>query len=181
MRGRFAEIGEPRFRRLQAIIGGHHLKSCGGDSEAWEGVVAELSSGESDRKRRWLGPHAPRLAAEAVPHWALSADQAAPEPCSMRNAVVVSLNLDANAAAPHRAAAVQAGDRCLERQAQTSHGVIGVDPNRVPAVRIRIEGANHGFEGGIVRRGHVGVLGGSAATIAATRGDLGGGAALNAT
>ena len=68
----------------------------------------------------------------------------------MRDAVIIALNLDPNAAAPHRVAAVQSGDRRLKREPQVSHGVVGINRNRVAAVRMCVERAYHGFQGGIV-------------------------------
>jgi len=85
----------------------------------------------------------------------------------MRHAVVVSLHLDPNAATPHGVGPVQPRDRRLEREPQVPHGLLGVNRNRVAAVGMGVQRLYHGFHGGIVQRGHGGVLGGSAAMIVA--------------
>ena len=86
----------------------------------------------------------------------------------MRNAVVVSLDLDANASTPHGIAPVQASDCLLQGYPQAPDSLLGVDRNRVTTVWVRVERVYHGFHGGSVKCGHVGVSVGSAAMIVAT-------------
>lgn len=85
-----------------------------------------------------LGAHPPRLAAETVPRGPLSADQAAPEPGPMGNAVIIAFHLDPNAPTPHGVDPVQPFYRRIECKPQTSHGVLGINRNRVAAVRMRV-------------------------------------------
>ena len=115
-----------------------------------------------------LGPHASRLTAEAIAHRPLAAHQTAPQPCAMRDAIIITLDLDPNASAPHGVTPVQPFDRPLKRKPQTPHGILGVNRNGMAAVRMRVQCAHHGFHGGIVKRKHGAVSFGAAAMIVAT-------------
>ncbi len=86
----------------------------------------------------------------------------------MRDAIIITLDLDPNAAAPHGVTPVQPFDRPLKRKPQTPHGILGVNRNGMAAVRMRVQFAHHGFHGGIVKRKHGAASFGAAAMIVAT-------------
>lgn len=85
----------------------------------------------------------------------------------MWHAVIIALDLKSNAPTPHGVDPVQPFYRRLERKPQTSHGVLGIHRNRMATVRMRVKRLDHGFHGGIVKCGHIGVPVGSAAMIVA--------------
>ena len=86
----------------------------------------------------------------------------------MRDAIIITLDLDPNASAPHGVTPVQPFDRPLKRKPQASHGILGVNRNGMAAVRMRVQLAHHGFHGGIVKRRHSAVSFEAAAMIVAT-------------
>ena len=104
-------------------------------------------------RRRWgrggagLRAHPARLTAEAIAHRPLAAHQTSPQPCAMRDAIIITLDLDPNASAPHGVTPVQPLDRPLKRKPQTPHGILGVNRNGMAAVRMRVQLAHHGFHG----------------------------------
>ena len=87
----------------------------------------------------------------------------------MRDAVIVALHFDPDTPTPHGVDAVQPFDRRFEGKAQSSDGVVGINRDGVAAIGMRVERAYHGFHGGIVECGHVGVPIGSAAMIVASQ------------
>ena len=105
------------FRAMKAKDRGCFGERCGATGEPgvirervwWASGMAEwLSGGQgSQLLERSLRAHPARLTAEAIAHGSLAAHQTSPQPCAMRDAVIIPLDLDPNASAPYGVTPVQ--------------------------------------------------------------------------